>query len=159
MNPLRLIRLCLAGCLLCALSARADGVEWVRLWSGYRTAADFIGLREYFTGRESAASRAALRTQPGSREGYYFNFRLRNPGPALPQATLEIQVIKPTDPKTEVYTLPLPIPEGSTLFKAGITGQDWPLKDKAPVAWKLTVKGPDGSTLGERQSFLWALDK
>ncbi|MBS0662010.1 MAG: hypothetical protein JSR48_02010 [Verrucomicrobia bacterium] len=145
----------LLACLFAPLVARAGEVDFVRVWTNWRTAESFERISEYFTGRENTGSEVVIRSQPSHREGYYFLARVRNHGAAQPAAKLVLSVIKPDAPQVRVYTFPAALGTGDTVFDLGLTGPDWPGSKARPVAWKLEAVATDGTLLAVYKSFLW----
>jgi len=145
-------------CLLLAAAGpmtRAAEVEFVRVWPEWRDAVSFERVSEYFTGQENTGSQVVQRTHPETRAGFYFLARVSNHGAALPSAKLVVSVIKPDSPQTRVYTFPVELPAGSTVFNLGLTGADWAGPKAHPVAWKVEVIATDGRLLAVQKSFLW----
>lgn len=136
-------------------SARAGEVEFVRVWPEWRNADSFKRISEYFTGRENTGRELVRRSQPDSRDGFYFLVRLRNDGPGQPAAKLVLSLIKPDAPQTRVYTFPVPIEAGEHVLHLGLTGKDWAGPKVHPVAWKLEAVATDGTLLASSKSFLW----
>lgn len=136
-------------------SALAAGVEVVRLLPEYMPAASFMRLSEYFNGKENTRGATIVRTQPESRDGFYFNLRAKSAAP-IELAWIELQIITPTspDPRTESFAITLP--KGSHLIRFGLTGTDWPDAKARPVAWKLRLLAADGAELATEQSYLWS---
>ena len=135
--------------------ARAAEVEFVRVWPGWRDAASFERITDFFGGTEKDAGRTVLRTQPKERGGYYFLVRVKNPAAAR-DAKFELQVIRPDKPETLKYSFPAALPAKENVFQLGLTGSDWPGgKEADPVAWKLALVSADGHVLAEHKSFLW----
>ena len=128
-----------------------------RVWPEYRTAASFVRIREYFTGEENPGRETILRSQLAARAGYYFLVRLDNPEAPIAGAVFELKVILPTSATPKIFIFKTEIPTRSHAFEVGLTGDDWPSAKTNPVAWLLTVRGPDGTELAHQQSFLWAL--
>lgn len=155
-TPRRLVPLLVA--LLCsvpALSVAAENsLQVVRVFTGWREAASFKRIGEYFDGRERTGGEVILRSQPAERGGYYFLIRLANPGAATP-ATLQLEVVRPGTPKPQVFSFPTSVPVGSTVFNVGLTGADWPDHEINPVAWRLQVLAADGQVLATSQSYVW----
>lgn len=151
------MRLALTLALLLGLVAivRAAEVEFVRVWPGWRDAASFERISEYFDGKENSGSQVLLRTHPEIRAGYYFLARAANSGPAQPSAKIILSVIKPASPHALVYTFPIVLPAGETVFNLGLTGADWAGPKVHPVAWKIEIVATDGRLLGVAKSFLW----
>ena len=135
--------------------SRAAEVEFVRVWPGWRDAASFERISEYFDGKENSGSQALLRSHPEIRAGFYFLARAANSGAAQPSAKLILSVIKPASPRALVYTFPIVLPAGETVFNVGLTGDDWAGPKVHPVAWKIEIVATDGRLLGVQKSFLW----
>lgn len=133
----------------------AAEVEFLRVWPGWRNAAAFDRIGEYFGGQENTGRNIALRTQPEPRDGYYFVVRVKTAA-ALNGAKFELSVIRPDAPEPKVFSFPATVPARETLYQLGLTGSDWPGGEKAnPVAWKLALVGSDGRVVAEHKSFLW----
>jgi len=140
--------LVLSGCQTIPKSNDASGVE-----HRYVPREDLVRISEYFTRREHPGNRIYLRSDPETREGYYWIVaipeKMRN---AVGRTVLEVQV--PGDPATRTYDFPVPPSGGSTVW-AGLTGADWPSPKARPVAWRFSLLDEDGKILFERESFLW----
>ncbi|MSU65661.1 MAG: hypothetical protein EXS38_06085 [Opitutus sp.] len=152
---MRLVRLALLLLLPGLAVARAADVEFVRVWPGWRDAASFERIGEYFGGEENNGKQVVLRTHADARAGYYFLVRVKNRATQA-SARFELTVIQATTlaPKTFAFTAALPAHE--TVFQLGLTGADYPEGKKVhPVAWKLVLLGADGRVLAEQKSFLW----
>ena len=134
---------------------RADEIKFVRVWTGWRNAASFERISEYFTGRENPGSQVLLRSHPEIRAGFYFLARVSNPGAALAAAKVIVYVITPDSPKIRSFTFTAPLPTGDTVFDLGLTGADWAGEKVHPVAWKVEVVTTEGRSLGAAKSFLW----
>jgi hypothetical protein len=137
------------------LSAQADGVEFVRVWPGWRDAESFERISEYFSGEENTGREIVVRTHPERREGFYYLVRVANEGEALQGAKFVLQVISPASPEPKTSTFPVEVPHRSKVFQLGLTGPDWPNSDVHPVAWKLELRSADDQVLASAQSFLW----
>lgn len=136
-------------------AASAADVELVRIWPGWRDAAAFERISEYFGGGENTGRETVLRTQPAAREGFYFLVRTKS-AQAIPSAKFELSVIRPDAPEVKVFTLASALPAKESVFQLGLTGADWPGgKEARPVAWKITVRAADGTVLVEEKSYLW----
>lgn len=136
-------------------AALANDVKIVRILPEYHTAASFTRVSEYFTGEENTRGATVLRTQPDSRDGFYFTVRVKSDA-AREVAWAELQIITPasSQPRTESFAVSLP--RGSHLIRFGLTGADWPGPKARPVAWKLRLLAADGAELASEQSFLWS---
>ncbi len=136
-------------------SVLAGGVEVVRLLPEYMPAASFKRVSEYFDGKENTRGATILRTQPASREGFYFNLRTKS-ATAIEVAWIELQVISPVSPEPRTESFAISLPRGSHLIRFGLTGKDWPGPKARPTAWKLRLLAADGAELASEQSFLWS---
>ncbi len=134
--------------------AAAD-FEFVRVWPAYRDAASFERLGEFFGRPEDTGREVVVRTQPASRDGYYFLVRVKHASaPAGARFTLD--VIRPDHPEPKTFTFPATFGAKETVFQLGLTGADWPGgKSSSPVAWKLTLLSADHRPLADHKSFLW----
>ncbi len=140
--------------LLCAPALVASDLAIVRIHAGWRDAASFKRISEYFNGKENTGGEAVLRTHPDRRGGYYFLVRLANPD--APRAvTARLQVITDTSAKPREFTFAPQLRTGDTVFHLGLTGPDWPDAKADPVAWKLELVDPDGTILAVEKSYLW----
>ena len=151
----RPLLLALAALVLAPALAPAAEVALVRVWPEYRAAESFVRIAEYFGGKESAPE-AIVRSQPGSRAGYYFLTRFKTSAP-LPGAILAVEYIVPGDENPRVQFFPVDLPQGSRAILAGLTGADWPGEKVLPTAWRLRLLSPSGAELAREQSFLWSL--
>jgi hypothetical protein len=142
--------------LFLALAAVASAAELqvVRVFTGWRDAASFKRISEYFTGRENTGDEIVVRSQPAERSGYYFLVRLKSPG-APAAAKVAIQVVLPAAPQPRTFTFPVEIPAGKQVFNFGLTGTDWPERSTDAVAWKIDVTDANGAVLATEKSYLW----
>lgn len=126
----------------------------VHVYTGWRDAASFKRISEYFNGQENTSGTTILRTQPAQRAGFYFLVRIANPaGPRSAQARLEI--IGDTSAKPVIHTFTVPIESGETVLQLGLTGTDWSDAQANPVAWKLAIIDSEGHVLATEKSYLW----
>ena len=139
---------------LAAASTAAADVTIVRVFTGWRDAASFKHLSEYFTGRENTRGETMLRTQPAQRAGYYFLVRAANSGAPV-AVRISVQLITPTDSKPRTHTFATELKSGETVLHLGLTGGDWPDAKADPVAWKLELLSADGRVLATEGSYLW----
>jgi hypothetical protein len=153
-NLLCLIVVTTAIALPAGARAKETDVTIVHVFTGWREAASFKRISEYFNGQENTHGEVMLRTQPAQRGGYYFLVRAANPGGAVP-VTIKVQLILPTGPKTKNFTFAADLKSGDTIFNLGLTGSDWPDFKANPVAWKLDMLAPDGRLLATEKSYLW----
>jgi hypothetical protein len=135
--------------------ATAAEVTIVRVWPDYRTSESFLRVGEYFGGQESAPE-LVVRSQSGTREGYYFLTRVKS-SEAVPGALLVVETILPGSEVASVHFLSVDLPRGSRAVLAGLTGTDWPDAKVKPTAWRVRLLSAGGVELARQQSFLWAL--
>jgi hypothetical protein len=152
MSPLRLLfLLCLTGA---SAAGSAPELALVRVWPGWKEAEDFTRLREYFGAAPESGPRRVLRTTPGERAGFYFLVRTR--GPAVPEAILELLVLRPDGTEPVRHRFPAALRAGEEVVELGLTGEAWPGGKRAqPVAWRLQVLDANGRVLAAQRSFLW----
>lgn len=152
MSPLRLLfLLCVAGA---AAAAPAPAFALVRVWPSWKEAEDFTRLREYFGFAPDSGPRRVLRTTPEQRAGFYFLVRTR--GAAVPDAVLELAILRPDGPEPVLHRFPAALRSGEEVVELGLTGDAWPGGKRAePVAWRLRVLSTGGRVLAEERSFLW----
>ncbi len=137
---------------LCAASAAELTI--VRVFTGWRDAASFKRISEYFDGKENTGGLTILRTQPDQRAGYYFLVRTANPGGSR-SVSARLEIITSATAKPVVHTFATELKSGDTTFQLGITGPDWPDAKTSPVAWKLDLTDADGRVLVTEKSYLW----
>lgn len=130
------------------------GLTVVRIFTGWRDAASFKRISEYFNGRENTGGEAMIRSHPDQRAGYYFLVRTANPGAPL-TARITLQLILPSNTRLQNYSFPVDLHTGDTVLNLGLTGDDWPNAKTNPVAWKLDIVAADGRVLATEKSYLW----
>ena len=136
-------------------SAKPEGVTIVRIFTGWRDAASFKRIAEYFNNHENTGGETVVRTHPDQRGGFYFLARVTNPGPAR-AVKITVQLITPTDAKPKPYTFAADLKAGTTILDLGLTGADWPDPKANPVAWKLDIVAAEGGNpLATETSYLW----
>jgi len=150
----RVIRGCLFLLALAAGVASASDVTIARVFTGWRDAASFKRISEYFDGKEHTGGQLVMRTHPEQRAGYYFLVRLTNPGAPLP-VKVNLQVISTTDAKPRTHTFSAELKTGKPVLNLGLTGADWSDAKLDPVAWRLDVVDADGRVLVTAKSYLW----
>ena len=157
--PIRALRGCFLLLVLGVISSAAARANEgdpaiVRAFSGWRDAASFKRISEYFNGRENTGGETVVRSHPGERAGYYFLVRTANPGAALP-VKVRLEIIMPTAAAPKVHTLAADLKSGATVLDLGLTGADWPDAKTNPVAWKLELLAADGRVLATEKNYLW----
>lgn len=146
--------LCLLLPVLSVAASAQQPLTIKRVYTGWREAASFKRISEYFNGQENTHGEAMLRTQPGERGGFYFLVRVENPGPARSIKAL-LHVITSVTSKPVEYRFAPELKPGDTIFHLGLTGTDWPDPKAHPVAWKLELADSDGQLLASETSYLW----
>jgi hypothetical protein len=134
-----------------------DAVSIKEVKPRYMEEADFVRLREYYSGVENTGRRMILRSDPDARAGYYFTLVLDTRIGKLPRGTrVEANLYTPfsNEMQSFEFTLPRERPRTREIF-VGLTGEDWPDADLPPSAWKIDIVTPRGRVLGSYQSFLW----
>jgi len=147
---MRLLALFLA---LATLASAAE-VRVVRVFTGWRDAASFKRISEYFTGRENTGGQIVLRTQPAARGGYYFLVRTDNDGPAR-DIRFRLEVVTPGATQPRNFEFAAPLPAGNAVYQLGLTGADWAASTISPMAWKLELVDAAGQALATEKSYLW----
>lgn len=144
--------------LAAASLAPAADLKIERVWPSYRTVESFDRIGEFFGKPEDAEAKLIFRSQPAARAGHYFLTRIKNSGPAIANARIELDVVTPAAPEPKTYTFSCTVPAGSNALNFGLTGTDWPHDPNVQtVAWQLRVLASDGTELAKAQSFLWAM--
>jgi hypothetical protein len=139
---------------LSAISALGAELTLVRTFTGWRDAASFKRISEYFDGKENTGRETILRTHPEQRTGYYFLIRLTNPG-ATRNVRFQLQLFEQGAAASRTVEFPAELKTGSGVFQLGLTGPEWQDAKSQPVAWHLQVLADDGSVLASEKSYLW----
>lgn len=137
--------------------ARADVIEFTRIWPAWRDTASFVRISEYFGGKENSGRQTMLRTNPESRDGYYFLTRVKNEGAPRADVRFVLEVITPDSPRPKVFTFPTSLPARGHVFNLGLTGKDWTDEEIHPVAWRLRLLDAEDNVLSSSHSFLWQM--
>jgi hypothetical protein len=147
--------LLLAGLALACAGARADTVNFLRVWPQWHDADSFQSYYEYRHHQELVGGYIVMRTHADNRGGLYFLTRVKNRGPELKGASFVLQIISPESTATREFRFGAQVPGGSRLFDLGLTGTDWGGPKVEPVAWCLELRSADGTVLARQASFLW----
>jgi len=139
---------------LSAVSTLGAELTIVRTFTGWRDAASFKRISEYFDGKENPGKETVLRTHPEQRTGYYFLVRLANPGTAQ-QVQFQLQLFAQGASAPRTIVFPAELKSGSGVFQLGLTGPEWQDAKSQPVAWHLQVLADDGRVLASEKSYLW----
>lgn len=137
-----------------ARAASRGDVRVVRVFSGWREAASFKRISEYFTGRENTGGDVVLRTQPAARGGYYFLVRTDNDGPAR-DVRFHLEVVTEDATQPRRFEFAAALPAGKQVYQLGLTGADWGASTLSPMAWKLEIVDAAGAVLATEKSYLW----
>ncbi len=137
-----------------ALAKEGADLTIVRTFTGWRDAASFKRISEYFDGKENTGKETVLRTHPEQRTGYYFLIRLANPG-AAQKVRFQLQLFEQGASALRTVNFPAELKSGSEVFQLGLTGPEWQDAKSQPVAWHLQVLGDDGRVLASEKSYLW----
>jgi hypothetical protein len=141
-------------CLILTPLAVAQDLTIVRTFTGWRDAASFKRISEYFDGKENTGKETVLRTHPDQRTGYYFLIRLANPG-AAQKVRFQLQLFEQGASALRTVTFPADLKSGSGVFQLGLTGPEWQDAKSQPVAWHLQILADDGRVLASEKSYLW----
>ncbi len=151
----RSVVLCLLFSVLCAAASAQQPLAIKHVYTGWRDAASFKRISEYFDGQENTHGEAILRTHPEQRGGFYFLVRVANPGAARP-IKASLHVITSANARTSDYQFSTELKgNDDTVFQLGLTGADWTDPKGHPVAWKLDLLDSDGKALASETSYLW----
>lgn len=138
-----------------AAAASAAEVKIVRVYTGWRDAASFKRISEYFSGRENTGGEIVVRSQPEERGGYYFLVRTANAGAAR-TVRFVLHVVTPEATQPRLFRLNSTLPAGQAVHQLGLTGTDWPDREVDAMAWKLEIIDDAGSAVfAEAKSYLW----
>lgn len=152
-----LLALLLAGCQ--GLPVEADekpGID--RVFERYRNAAQVERVSETFLAAppEEGAD-ATLLSDPKSRVGYEFSVSLDG-SLEVPEGSLfRLECVFKEGEPTFTRTFPITRRPGWFFgeYNLRLTGKDDPGSKVRPVAWRISVIGPDAAVLAARRSFLW----
>ena len=150
----RIIHRLALGLLFGALSAGASELTIVHVFSGWREAASFKRISEYFDGRENTGGQQVVRTHPDQRAGYYFVVRTAGASAPIP-VKINLEVITAIQARPRTHTFTAGLKAGNNVLNLGLTGADWLDARANPVAWKLEIVAADGRVLVTEKSYLW----
>lgn len=148
---------CLAGFLFAQSVPLAAAVEIENVSVRRLDAEHFKRVSEYFTGEEAQGRRIIARTDADERGGLYFVVELSDPAAELPAGTkIRVRYFQPDQPDQheQVFALPADRLRFDTLY-LGLTGGEWPNPRALPLAFRVSLEGPDGAELEAFDSFLW----
>jgi hypothetical protein len=150
---LRVIRCSILFLVLTFASAASANVTITRVFPGWRDAASFKRVSEYFTGRENPGNQIVLRTDATQRAGYYFLIRTHQD--TATSAKVRLTYFIPGEAEPKVVTFPVELPGRTSAINLGLTGASWADPKASAVAWKVDLLGPDESVLATEKSYLW----
>jgi len=104
-----------------------------------------------------SGSDVILRTDPASRIGYHFSIALASGLEPPAGSKVRLQYVAKEGEGARERTLALPRNPGWFFGEIvfALTGADAPEPGWRPLAWRVSLLGPDGSELAVRRSFLW----
>lgn len=128
-----------------------------RVDEGYRGPADVQRLAP-----ESEATEGmdvVLRTDRASRIGYHFHIALDWGFEPPAGSKVRLQYVAKEGETATERILPLPRNPGWWFGEivVALTGADAPTPKWRPLAWRVSILGPDGRELAVRRSFLWGM--
>ena len=100
-----------------------------------------------------------LRTDHASRIGYHFYIALNHGFEPPAGSRVRLQVVAKEGEEAIERILPLPRNPGWWFGEivVALTGADAPTPKWRPLAWRISILGPDGKELAARRSFLWGM--
>ena len=116
----------------------------------------FARISEYFDGIEVPGNRIILRSDSNARTGHYITFQMSSTF-TIDHFKLEVFEFGVKDPTEYIFKPDSSIPSSKPIY-LGLTGEKWADKYQPPVAYKLSVIGPDRKALLTATSFLWGDD-
>ena len=152
-----LLALLLAGCQ--ELPVELDTHPGVaRVFERYRSAAQIERASETLLGSEPEdGSDAILLTDAKSRVGYEFQVSLERSFPVPPGSSFRVEYVRKEGEAVVTRDFPVTRQPGWFFgeYCLRLTGADDPGPGWRPVAWRISLIGPDGAVLASRRSFLW----
>ncbi len=152
-----LLALLLAGCQ--DLPVEPDTEPGIaRVFERYRSAAQIERASETLFGSgPEDGSDAILLTDAKSRVGYEFQVSLERFFSVPPGASFRVEYVRKEGEAAVVRSFPV-TRQPSWFFGEyclRLTGTDDPGPNWRPIAWRISLVGPDGAILASRRSFLW----
>ncbi len=127
----------------------------------HKPAEDFKAIVEYLDveGGERPGGRLIFRTDPDTREGFYFAVVLTDCVRELPVgARVQIEYISP-DGDNRPLTIEFPLPDErlkTNEIWVGITDGPCPEDGRPMVAWRVQLLDTGDKVIDSRQNFLWS---
>lgn len=152
-----LLALLLAGCQ--GLPVDADEKPGIgRVFERYRTAIQVERVSETFVAAQpEEGADATYLSDPKSRVGYEFAVSLDG-SLEIPQGSrFRLECVFKEGESTFTHFFPIERRPGWFFgeYILRLTGKDDPGSKVRPIAWRISVVGPDGTILAARRSFLW----
>lgn len=152
-----LLALMLAGCQ--GLPAELDEKPGIaRVYERYRSAAQVERAGQTLLGDDpESGSDVVLRTDATARGGYEFDVTLDGSVKVPAGAVFRLEVVRKEGQPAEVRQFPIAGHPGWFFgeYALRLTGADDPGPRWRPVAWRISLVGPDGAVIAARHSFLW----
>jgi hypothetical protein len=155
--PAILLALTFAGC--ASLPVELDEKEGIsRVYEKYRAAKSVERASDTFFETPSDDSPdAVFRTDPKSKVGYEFAIALHRSVDVVAGSKFRLEYVAKEGLAPTVREFPITSHPGWFFgeYKLVLTGSDAPSARWYPVAWRISLIGPDGVVLAARRSFLW----
>lgn len=152
-----LLALMLAGCQ--TLPVELDEKPGItRVYERYRSTSQVERVGQTFFGDEpEQGSDLVLRSDASSRVGYEFDVVLAGSTEVPAGAAFRLEVVRKEGEPAEVRTFPITGRPGWFFgeYALRLTGADDHGSSWRPVAWRISLVGPDGAVIAARRSFLW----
>ena len=152
-----LLALLLAGCQ--SLPVDLDEKPGIaRVYERYRSATQVERASETLFGAEAEdGSDAVILSDPKSRVGYQFEVALDTFLDVPEGASFRLELIRKEAQPPEIHVFPITRRPGWFFgeYVLRLTGAAAPDTRWRPVAWRISLVGPDGAVLAARRSFLW----
>lgn len=123
----------------------------------YRGPAQVQRLTQAGENADDSGSDVFLHTDRASRIGYHFYISLNRGFEPPPGSKVRLQYVAKEGEAATERTMALPRNPGWWFGEivVGLTGADAPSPKWRPLAWRVSILGPDGKELAARRSFLW----
>jgi len=152
-----LLALTFAGC--ASLPVAMDEKEGIsRVYENYRAAKAVERVSDTFFETPSDDSPdAVFRTDPKSKVGYEFAIALNRSVDVVDGSKFRVEYVTKEGVAPSVREFPITSHPGWFFgeYKLALTGKDAPPAHWHPVAWRISLIGPDGAVIAARHSFLW----
>lgn len=129
-----------------------------RVFERYRSLAQIERASETLLGSEpDDGSDVVLLTDARSRVGYEFQVSLERSLEVPDKSSFRVEYVRKEGEPAVSRTFPIARRPGWFFgeYCLRLTGADDPGSAWRPVAWRISVVGPDGAILASRRSFLW----